>query len=166
MKWAWLLSVKWLGPGAVYICICASFGVVALSVKRACQGSRINCCTSHKGNWNLTERWGIQFRGREKGCGGDSFRLISILLFLCKAVLLKSWNKQEQKHYPSLCHWCMNACTCRGCTFKSKARLKERRTLSFLPSLLGVLTGHYNPASEKCGPIKQYKRIGAQIPLD
>lgn len=36
------------------------FRVRAFCMKRAHQGSRDKLCTSHKGNWSLTERWGIQ----------------------------------------------------------------------------------------------------------
>lgn len=48
---------------------------------------------------------------------------------------------------------------------------KERSSLLFFlspPISLSVVVpgGNYNPAQEECGPVKQYKRIGALIPLD
>lgn len=52
-----------------------------------------------------------------------------------------------------------------------KHRLKQKTLLKpclffSLASLCGVSASYYNPALEKRGPVKQHKRIGAQIPLD
>lgn len=75
-------------------------------------------------------------------------------------------------HNSSACCLYMHSFTCRGAKFKNEAeRVKQKadplsHSFSSLPSLSGVPAGNYNPALEKCGPLKQHKRIGAQIPLD
>lgn len=43
-------------------CICAFQCRGAFGVKRPHQGSSVDLCNSHKGNWSLTEREGIQIQ--------------------------------------------------------------------------------------------------------
>lgn len=74
-------------------------------------------------------------------------------------------------HNSSASYKCTCTFTCREAEFKREAGSETKAdplSLSFsaFPSLSGVSAGSYNPSLEKCGPVKQHKRIGAQIPLD
>lgn len=80
-------------------------------------------------------------------------------------------------HNSSVSYKCTCTFTCQEAEFKRERQaVKQKQTLfhslsqpfhvSVSLSLYGVPAGSYNPALEKRGPVKQHKRIGAQIPLD
>lgn len=106
----------------------------------------------------LTEKWGIQVLRRKQTHTEE--RDLGSFLSRCQW-----WSKHEKKREQlnnfSACYQCMHAFTCLEGTFEREGMSQTKADPHFFS-----FTRIYNTALEKCGPVKQHKRIGAQIPLD